>query len=116
MSWMSRLNDARQKPAVARDEAQRLANEWSTDITTREKVDANLKAQGLDADAIMAESFVGAIDKLEALERMMASAERRRNDALREIERRRSAIARALRQSSDQIIADEAQLMPKITG
>ena len=53
-----------------------------------------------------------AVDKLEVIERMLASVEHRRNNALQEIERRRNALGRALRQTSDQIIEGEAPLVP----
>jgi hypothetical protein len=43
---------------------------------------------------------------------MLASAELRRNNTLREIERRRNALGRVLRQTSDQIIEGEAPLVP----
>jgi hypothetical protein len=53
-----------------------------------------------------------AVDKLEVIERLLASVEYRRNNALHEIERRRDALGRALRQTSDQIIEGEAPLVP----
>ena len=43
---------------------------------------------------------------------MLASVEYRRNNALHEIERRRNALGRALRQTSDRIIEGEAPLVP----
>ena len=116
MSWKGDLKAHREAYASARDEAKRLANDCSTDGKTREKVDASLKAQGLDADSIIAEAFVGGIGHMEALDRMTASAEARRIIALREIERRRNALGRALRQASDQIIKGEALLVPQEAG
>ena len=62
--------------------------------------------------SITATSFDAAVDKLEAIERMLASVEYRRNNALQEIERRRNALGRALRQTSDRIIEGEAPLVP----
>jgi hypothetical protein len=53
-----------------------------------------------------------AVDKLEVIERLLASVEYRRNNALHEIERRRDALGRALRQTSDQIIEGDAPLVP----
>jgi hypothetical protein len=53
-----------------------------------------------------------AVDELEVMERLLASVEYRRNNALHEIERRRSALGRDLRQSSDQIIEGDAPLVP----
>jgi hypothetical protein len=54
------------------------------------------------------------VGPLEALERILASVEIRRNNALREIERRRSALGRALRETSDRLIEGEAPLVPSI--
>jgi hypothetical protein len=56
------------------------------------------------------------IGTLERIEWILASAETRRNNALREIERRRTALGRALRQTSDEIIEAEAPLVPAATG
>ena len=67
MSFVGKLRAAREKHASAQDESKRLANGWATDMTTREKVDASLTAQGIDAGSIMTESFVDAIGKLEAI-------------------------------------------------
>ena len=104
MSWMSMLEAARKKPVLARAKANRVANDYVIDPKTKEEVDATVKAQGLDADTLVAESFVAALGPLEAIERMLASAEHRRNNALREIERRRSALGRALHEASNKII------------
>jgi hypothetical protein len=112
MSFTEKLKAYREKDASARGEPNRLASEWATDATSREQVDAGLKAQGLDADSIMSESFVDAIGNVSAIDRLLASAEHRRNMALREIERRRFLVGHALRQTSDQIIEDEAPLVP----
>jgi hypothetical protein len=57
-------------------------------------------------------SLDAAVDELEVIERLLASVEYRRNNALHEIELRRNALGRALRQTSDQIIEGEAPLVP----
>ena len=95
-----------------RDEANKLANDFIANANTKEKRDKWLKAHGVNAESITATSFDAAVDKLEAIERMLASVEYRRNNALHEIERRRNALGRALRQTSDQIIEGEAPLVP----
>jgi hypothetical protein len=71
-------------------------------------VDAELKAQGFDADAIMAASFVEAIHKIATIDKMLESAELRRNLTLREIERRRALLGHALRQASDKVVDSHA--------
>ena len=94
------------------DEAIKLANDFIANANTKEKRDKWLKAHGVNAESITATSFDAAVDKLEVIERMLASVEHRRNNALQEIERRRNALGRALRQTSDQIIEGEAPLVP----
>ena len=94
------------------DKANKLANDFIANANTKEKRDKWLKAHGVNAESITATSFDAAVDKLEAIERMLASVEYRRNNALHEIERRRNALGRALRQTSDQIIEGEAPLVP----
>ena len=98
-AWTERLAAHREAPALARDEASRFANNYPTDAKTTEEVDAQLKAQGVDADAIMAESFIAAVPKLVAIDKMLESVELRRNLTLREIERRRALLGHALRQA-----------------
>ena len=95
-----------------RDEANKLANDFIANANTKEKRDKWLKAHGVNAKSITATSFDAAVDELEAIERMLASVEYRRNNALHEIERRRNALGRALRQTSDRIIEGEAPLVP----
>jgi hypothetical protein len=113
MDYITKLENYKKARDLARAEGQRRANGYLVDETTREKVDADLKEQGRDADAILAESFVSGLPPLGAIERMLASAELRRNNALWEIDRRRSALGRALRQTSDHIIeADEPPMPP----
>jgi hypothetical protein len=111
-SWMGKLEAARETLALAQDEANRLANNYFADTQVREKVDAILKGQGLGTDTMIAEAFVAGIGHMEALDKMAASAEHRRNNALREIERRRSAVGHGLRRTSDRIIEVEAPLVP----
>jgi hypothetical protein len=81
-------------------------------MKTRDQVNASLEVQGLDADSIMAEAYIGAVGELAAIEKLLASAELRRNMALREIERRRFVLGQALRQTSEKIIEGEAPLVP----
>ena len=113
MAYMAYLEAIREAPALALEEANRLVNDYFSDAKATEKVDTTLKAQGLDADTMIAGAFVGGIGHMEALDRMTASAEARRMIALREIERRRFALGRALRQTSDEVIeVDAPTLVP----
>jgi hypothetical protein len=62
-----------------------------------------LKKAGLTMDDVMAEAFAKEIDSFERFDRMLASAEARRNNALREIDRHRSALGVAVRQVVDEV-------------
>jgi hypothetical protein len=51
--------------------------------------------------------FIHLIDQYKGVEKMIASAERRRDETLCEIERRREHLARRLRKASDEVIQGE---------
>ena len=59
-----------------------------------------------DSEKDSADLFIYVIDKYRGVEKMITSAERRRDETLREIERRRAHLAPRLRKASDEIIAD----------
>jgi len=59
-----------------------------------------------------AKALQQAVAELEPIERLLASAELRRNQALHQIERRRHALGHALRQASDRVIDNDAPLVP----
>jgi hypothetical protein len=63
-------------------------------------VDRHLATAGLTMDAVMAETMSVEIELVEKMDRMIASAEIRRNATLREIERRRSDLAARLREAT----------------
>lgn len=63
-------------------------------------VDRHLATAGLTMDAVMAETMSVEIALVEKMDRMIASAEIRRNATLREIERRRSGLAARLREAT----------------
>ena len=52
---------------------------------------------------VMAETLESKIDSFERFDRMLASSEARRNNALREIERHRAALGAAVRQAIDEV-------------
>ena len=52
---------------------------------------------------VMAEGFAEAIDIFESADRMLATAEARRNNALREIYRHRDALGAAMRRAVDEV-------------
>src|SRR5262245_6909476 len=86
MDHITKLENSNKAADLARAERRRFANGYLLDKTTRENVDTDLKERGHDADTILAESFVSGLAPLEAIERMLASAELRRSNALWEID------------------------------
>ena len=62
-----------------------------------------LKKADLTMDDVMAEALAEIIDSFERFDRMLASAEARRNNALREIDRHREALGAAMRRAIDEV-------------
>jgi len=58
-----------------------------------------LASADLTMDAVMAETLALELDKVERIDRMIMSAEARRNAVLREVDRHRASVAQALRQT-----------------
>jgi hypothetical protein len=71
------------------------------------EVEKLLAAMGLTMEVVMARTLSADIDAVERIDRMVMSAEVRRNAALREIERHRSCIAEALRRTTDDVVDAE---------
>jgi hypothetical protein len=71
-----------------------------------EQVNRLLASAGLTMDAFMLELFCDNLHAVECIERMIAKAEARRNDALFEIERHRSTFAFTLRRTVQQVEAE----------
>src|SRR5271165_1854858 len=63
---------------------------------------------------LMAETLESKIDSFERFDRMLASSEARRNNALREIDRHREALGAATRQAVNEI--EDAQFRDVETG
>ena len=81
-------------------EAYDLSEQWARrEGEAVAAVDRHLATAGLTMDAVMAETMSAEIELVEKMDRMIASAEIRRNATLREIERRRSDFAARLRQT-----------------
>jgi hypothetical protein len=81
-----------------------LGERWAAgNKSARREVDAALKKAGLTIDEITAKTAEEKIDTLERLDRMLASAEARRNNTLREIDRHREALGGAARGAIDEI-------------
>lgn len=81
-----------------------LSESWAAgDANARKEVDAILAKAGLTLDEVTAKTFESKIDVFERIDRMLASAEARRNNALREIDRHRDAAGAAVRQAIDEV-------------
>jgi len=83
--------------AKAYDLSDRWARREGEAVTA---VDRHLATTGLTMDAVMAQTMSAEIELIEKMDRMIASAEIRRNATLREIERRRSDFAARLRKAA----------------
>lgn len=85
-------------------EGRALGERWAAgDDQARNKVDAILTRAGLTIDEVTARTLESKLDSFERLDRMLASAEARRNNALREIDRHREALGAAARQAVDEV-------------
>jgi hypothetical protein len=83
---------------------QELSEDWAAgDAAAREKVDAILGKAGLTIEEAAAKTLELKLDVFERIDRMLASAEARRNNALREIDRHREAAGAAARRALDQV-------------
>jgi hypothetical protein len=81
-----------------------LSESWAAgDERARKKVDTILAKAGLTLDEVTAKTLESKIDVLERIDRMLASAEARRNNSLREIDRHRDAIGAAVRRAIDEV-------------
>jgi hypothetical protein len=86
------------------DYTRRLGQSWASgNKKSRKEVLAALTAAGLTIDEVTAKTLESKLDGFERLDRMLASAEARRNNALREIDRRREALGGAVRQAIDEV-------------
>jgi hypothetical protein len=88
-------------------EADALAKRWAAgERQAVKKVDQRLAAANLimSIEAVTAKTLWLDIDSFERLERMTMAAEARRNSALRELDRHRSALADALRRATDDVV------------
>jgi hypothetical protein len=81
----------------------------------RREFDEMLKKAGLTIDDVMAAAFAQqGIESFERFDPMLASAEARRNNALREIDRHRSTLGAAVRQAIDKV--EDAEFRDVETG
>jgi hypothetical protein len=87
-------------PGEAMLVAQDLAEGWHRcDPENVAEVKRLLASANITMDELMAETLTDSLDHVERIDRLMASAEARRDDALRQIEWHRSSLAAALRRN-----------------
>jgi hypothetical protein len=96
------------KNEKAKELAQERARRESTAI---ELVDELLALSGLTMHEIMASALTANIDQIERIDRLISIAETRRNASLREIDRRRSVLANALRRNMQQVEEGEFEVI-----
>jgi recombination DNA repair RAD52 pathway protein len=95
--------------------AERLGESWAAgDKSAKNEVAGILQKAQLTIEDVMAETLKSKIDSFERIDRMLASAEARRNNALREIDRRREAMGIAIRRSIDE--AEDVEFRDVETG
>jgi hypothetical protein len=82
--------------------AREIAAGWAAgEKSAKNEVARALRKAQLTMEDVMAKTLEGEIDSFERFDRMLASSEARRNNALREIERHRAALGAAVRQAID---------------
>jgi hypothetical protein len=84
--------------------ARTLGASWASgEKSAKDEVAATLKKAQLSVDDVMAEALDSRIETFERIDRMLASAEARRNNALRELDRHRASASAAVRQAIDDV-------------
>jgi hypothetical protein len=89
---------------TSQNEARKLARAWATgDPAAIENVEQLLATAGMTIETVRAQTIAKEIETVERFNRLIASAEGRRNGLLREIDRRRSLFAQRLRREVQEI-------------
>jgi hypothetical protein len=102
-------------PIMAFRHLQILSSGWMAgDKSARKEVEAALHEAQLSVDDLTAKTLESKLDSFERFDRMLASAEARRNNALREIDRHRSAFGSAVRHAIDE--AEDVEFRDVETG
>ena len=92
-----------------------LSSRWMAgDKRARKEVEAALHKAQLSVVDVTAKTLESKLDSFERFDRMLASAEARRNNALREIDRHRSAFGAAVREAINE--AEDVEFRDVETG
>lgn len=95
--------------------ADRLGERWASgEKGARAEVAAAIQKAQLSIEDVTADALESKIDTFERVDRMLASAEARRNNALREIDRHREALGAAMRHAINEV--QDAQFRDVETG
>jgi hypothetical protein len=103
-------------PLVGWSQAETLAEGWAarkSDVV--EEVNKTLTSAGLTTDNILAQTFSLKVNDIERIEHMIALAEARRNDTLREIDRHRQALGQKLRRAAQQLEGGQFRVIEHTT-
>jgi hypothetical protein len=101
------------KPLVKWETHESLAQQWySGDTEAVATVEQVLASAGLTMDAVMAHTLSVRINDIERIDRMMMAAEMRRDNILRELDRRRAVLAQDLRSAIREAEEAEFKLLP----
>jgi hypothetical protein len=87
-----------------KDQSEELAREWFSDPNVRKQIVELLREFDLDETVLEAEAFRKSADDLEGIDRLMASAEARRDKALVCIAQYRGDFGALLRERSDRLV------------
>ena len=98
-------------PLAMLDEVRELASTWLIDRKAKARAKAMLAEFQLEETSIEAESIRRLAPELEMLDRMLASAESRRNRSLRWILQYRESLARQLEKASNEMIDQSSPLI-----
>ena len=90
------------------DQPDELARDWFSDPNVKKQIADLLREFEMDESAIEAEAIRHSTDDLERIDRLMASAEARRDKALVCVAQYRGDFGALLRDSSDRLIKKEA--------
>jgi hypothetical protein len=100
------------KPLVGFLEEEHLAKAWAArDQNAIKRVDKLLASASLTMDAVMAQTLSISLDDIERIDRMIATAEGRRNAVPRERDRHRTTWGQNLPRAVQQIEAAEIQVI-----
>jgi hypothetical protein len=98
------------------DQPEELARNWFSDPTVKKQIRDLLREFDLDESAIEAEAIRRSADDLERIDRLMASAETRRDKALVCVAQYRGDFGALLRDSSNRLIKEEAPVLEHVSG